>query len=75
MNNQSEDKSCSAKCGDFSWWAILVVAVLAVPALGILIALVTGARGFFGVAVIMVTCWISTYLGMRLMKIYDMKKK
>lgn len=50
------------------WWAMLIVAVLAVPAAGLMIALAVGARGFFGVAIIMATCWASTWCGMRLMR-------
>lgn len=72
MDHQSEEKK--ACCMDINWWAMLIVAVLAVPCLGILIALALGAQGFFGVAVIIVTCWISTYLGMRLMHNKGVKK-
>lgn len=49
------------------WWTFLVVAVLAVPSIGFVVAMtVSGNLG--QVIVFMLSCWISTYLGMRLMK-------
>lgn len=75
MDNQNDnEKKCPVACTDLNWWAMLVVAVLAVPSLGIIIAIMSGTKGFFSVAIFIVTCWISTYLGMRLMKARDSRK-
>lgn len=62
--NNSQD---SFKFEGIAWWAMLIVAVLAVPSVGAVVALMSGAKGFFAVAIFIVTCWISTYLGMKLM--------
>lgn len=64
-----EGKECGlAKCGDITWWAKLVVAVLAVPAMGIIITSLFPATEFFQLAIFIVACWVCTYLGMRLMQ-------
>jgi hypothetical protein len=63
-NSNNDSKPCSQ---DIWWWAMLVIAVLAVPAVGVLVAVVSGAKGFLGLSIFIVACWISTYLGMRLM--------
>jgi hypothetical protein len=63
MENKEED------CQGIFWWAKLVVAVLAVPALGAVVALASGGahKGFLGVVIFVVACWVCTYLGMKLM--------
>ncbi|MDE3015374.1 MAG: hypothetical protein KGI29_00415 [Pseudomonadota bacterium] len=68
-----DDKTGCGGCQGVAWWAMLVVAVLAVPAVGVVVSLVSGTRGFFAVAIFIVTCWISTYLGMKLMHRVDKK--
>ena len=50
------------------WWAFLVVAVLAVPSVGFVIAMVVPGSGMGQLMVFVFSCWVSTYLGMRLMK-------
>ena len=45
MDDQKPE--CCQGCQDLNWWAMLVVAVLAVPSLGIVVSLLSGARGFF----------------------------
>lgn len=50
------------------WWATLVVAVLAVPSFGIIVALMTGTTGLLQIWIFMLACWFCTYLGMRLMR-------
>jgi hypothetical protein len=70
---EHDDKCC--KGVDINWWATLVIAVLALPALGIIVSLLSGAHGFFQVAIFIVTCWVGTYLGMLLMKNPKMSEK
>jgi len=50
------------------WWTFLVVAVLAVPSIGFVIAMAVPGNAMSRVIVFVLTCWISTYLGMHLMK-------
>ena len=50
------------------WWSFLVVAVLAVPSVGFLIAMVVPEKEIGQLVVFVLTCWTCTYLGMRLMK-------
>ena len=68
INSNDDSKSCCHNI-DIWWWAMLVVAVLAVPAIGAIVVLASGAgaKGLLGVAIFIVTCWVCTYLGMRLM--------
>jgi hypothetical protein len=68
MDDQKPE--CCQGCQDLNWWAMLVVAVLAVPSLGIVISLLSGARGFFQIAIFIATCWVCTYLGVKLMEKY-----
>ena len=50
------------------WWAVLVVAVLAVPAVGFLFAMIAPDKNIVQLVVFVFTCWFCTFLGMRLMK-------
>ncbi len=50
------------------WWAFLVVAVLAVPSVGFVLAMAVPGKGIGQLAAFVLTCWVCTYLGMRLMK-------
>lgn len=50
------------------WWSFLVVAVLAVPSVGFIIAMTVPGSGIGQLIVFVLSCWVSTYLGMRLMK-------
>lgn len=70
MNNADENPTdgSGSYCDNVMWWAMLVIAVLAVPSFGIVITMLTGAQGFFQVSIFIVTCWLCTYLGMRLMQ-------
>ena len=58
-----------------SWWILLIVAVLAIPALGYVIVTVTGVQGIMGILVFMVACWGCTYFGMHLVKHPNMHEK
>jgi hypothetical protein len=62
-------------CENKYWWATLVVAVLAVPSFGIIIALMTNTKGLVQVWVFILACWFCTYLGMRVMHNPKMQKK
>lgn len=70
MTDDQQDKMIKdphSTWGHIYWWAILVVAVLAIPSIGfVLAALVPGNVG--QILVFMLTCWACTFIGMRLMK-------
>ena len=72
MNNTNG--SCSG-CTGIWWWATLLMAVIAVPTLGVIVVSLSGAQGMMQIAVFMLTCWVSTYLGMRLMQNPKMSEK
>lgn len=77
QNNSSnqQDNQNDLPWDKFSWWLMLVVAVLAIPALAFAIVTVTGVQGIVGIVVFMVACWGCTYFGMHLMKHPNMHKK
>lgn len=79
MNNDSTGKGCcSFSSGSLFWWTKLMVAVLAVPSLALIITAVIPIRGMGEVVVFVLACWISTYLGMKLMqnpKVQDFTQK
>ena len=68
-------KCCGHKsdCQGIFWWATLVVAVLAVPSLATIITSLIPVQGLGGIVVFVLSCWICTYLGMRLMAAKDKK--
>jgi hypothetical protein len=49
------------------WWAMLVIAVLAVPSFGFLVSLSVSNEGYGKLVVFVLACWFCTYMGMRLM--------
>ena len=50
------------------WWATLAIAVLAIPTLAFGVALaIPSEHEMAQAAVFIITCWVSTWLGMRLM--------
>jgi hypothetical protein len=57
------------------WWATLIVAVLAVPSFGFIIATMIPIKGIGEIAVFMVACWFCTFLGMKLMHMPNMRQK
>jgi hypothetical protein len=75
------DKSCGTKecaeanCQGAAWWATLVVAVLAVPSFGSIIASMFPFRGIGTILIFILACWACTYLGMKLMKDPRMQEK
>lgn len=72
MNNGNEN--CSG-CAGIWWWMTLVVAVLAVPSFGIIVARLIPMPGVGELIVFVLACWFCTYLGMRLMKNPKMMEK
>lgn len=70
-----DNKSCSTGCSGLMWWTTLLVAVLAVPSLGVVIASASQLEGFGGIIVFILACWVSTYLGMKLMQNPKMAQK
>lgn len=69
MNSQNSG------CSGIWWWATLVVAVIAIPALGLVIAAAFQAEGMVQIALFMVTCWLCTFLGMKLMQSPKMSER
>jgi len=64
--NKESHKSCGGCTGIF-WWATLAVAVLAIPAFGIVVSVIFPFRGLGALVIFVLACWLCTYLGMRLM--------
>jgi len=56
-----------SECKGIMWWSMLVVAVLAVPAIGGVVALMLPFKGITQLGIFVFACWISTFLGMKLM--------
>lgn len=50
------------------WWAVLVVAVLAIPSIGFIVAAAAPDKNVTQLVVFVFTCWVCTFLGMKLMK-------
>lgn len=53
------------------WWTTLAMAVLATPIIGASMAVATTQSPMGQVAVFIVSCWVSTWLGMWLMRKAD----
>lgn len=49
------------------WWAMLTVAVLAIPSLAFVIVSAISLEGIGGLVVFVLSCWICTFIGMKLM--------
>ncbi len=63
MTQQSSENFVSK----LMWWTTLLVAVMAVPGFGVVIAFMSPTDGVFQLAVFVLACWLCTYLGMKLM--------
>lgn len=50
------------------WWTALLVTAFAVPSFGFAISYLFPFRGFLQLVVFILSCWLCTYLGMRLME-------
>lgn len=71
---QENSGNCCGMAG-LAWWATLVIAVLAVPSFGAVIAFMTPLTGIAQLAAFVLACWLCTYLGMRLMSNPKMHEK
>ncbi|MFW0776710.1 MAG: hypothetical protein ACN2B6_03200 [Rickettsiales bacterium] len=69
------EENNSTGCGAMSWWATLIIAVLAVPSFGVVVAFMSPLTGFAQLIVFVLACWLCTYLGMRLMSNPKMHEK
>jgi hypothetical protein len=49
------------------WWSKLVVAVIAVPMIGVLVSAMAPGGEFGQVIAFVATCWVSVFFGMKLM--------
>ena len=69
MEDKTGSKDSFKNCSSIGlmWWTTLVVAVLAIPSLGFIIAKALPLRGFGELLIFILACWFCTYLGMRLM--------
>ena len=69
-HNHEDGKSCCK--GHFwthtYWWAFLVVAVIAVPSIAFVAAAMVPDKGIWQILVFVFACWLSTFIGMKLMK-------
>lgn len=70
-----DSKKMCGGCSGAAWWATLVVAVLAVPSFGVVVAAATPFKGVGQLAVFVLACWLCTYLGMKVMQMPVMSKK
>lgn len=50
------------------WWAMLIVGVLAIPAIAVIVAGMIPATDFNKGIIFIIACWVSTWIGMWLMK-------
>jgi hypothetical protein len=57
------------------WWAMLVIAVLAVPSFGFIVSHESHASGLAELVVFVLACWFCTFLGMRLMNSSALSRK
>lgn len=73
--NHDSDKSCCNVTG-LMWWMTLLLAVLAIPSVGFIVANAISVKNSLGeVVVFILACWACTYLGMRLMQTPMMSQK
>jgi hypothetical protein len=70
--NDNQKKCTSTK---LMWWMTLIVAVMAVPGFGAVVAFMSPTSGFLKLVVFVLACWLCTYLGMKLMSDPRMNKK
>lgn len=78
METQNQDQSTDTKdvpkASDYHsldaiyWWAMLVIAVIAIPAGGAIIAVLLPLKGFGQLAAFVIGCWACTWFGMWLMQ-------
>lgn len=74
--NKPKNEINSQKMDDLFWWIMLSVAVLAVPTLGISVALTFPVGELTQMAIFVLTCWASVWAGMWLMrKSYEKNRK
>lgn len=50
------------------WWTTLTLATVAVPSFGFAISYIFPFRGILQLVVVILSCWLCTYIGMRLME-------
>lgn len=64
-----DGKSCSNACmwTNLIWWSKLLVAVIAVPMVGIVVGSLVPGGDFGKTIAFVITCWICVFAGMKLM--------
>lgn len=68
-HNDGDKRGCGMmSCDGIFWWMKLLIAVLAVPSFGIIVATVIPIEGIGQVIVFVLACWLCTWLGMKLMQ-------
>jgi hypothetical protein len=53
------------------WWTCLVMAVLVVPSIAFAVSVALPGTGYMEIFIFIVTCWICTFMGMKLMKPWE----
>lgn len=69
MDHKHDGKGC---CSSFTWnnvvwWAKLVVAVIAIPLIGVIVGTLVPGGDLGKTAAFVLTCWVCVFLGMKLM--------
>lgn len=54
--------------GGLAWWMTLIITVIAVPLFGAIMAMSVTSKALGQMLIFVIACWISTWLGMWLMK-------
>jgi hypothetical protein len=67
-DNKSNECCKSHMWTHIYWWSFLLVAVLAVPSIAFVVAALVPGQGITQILVFIVSCWVSTFIGMKLMK-------
>lgn len=65
------DKKCCnlySVIGSLTWWSVLLIAVLALPVVGVSLALAVQGNEFVQLMVFVLSCWGCTWLGMWLVR-------
>jgi hypothetical protein len=64
MTEEKPSACCKLTFEGVVWWAMLLVAVLAIPAVAVSVMLAMPEGDTFKAATFIVTCWGCTWLGM-----------
>ena len=74
MTNQPNPKPEGGGCSGLMWWTTLTVAVFAVPMFAFAVVSASRTTGIMQMALFVLSCWLCTYLGMKLMHLPGMHR-